>query len=260
MANSEQQNILVASPRMWPVRNEITIPLLRYTYLEGLEEAGLKALRVDPGMSREKIVAKYQQSQGLLLVGGRDWNSQLYGQKPNEENDEPDDEQDAREQELLMMALNDGKPILGICRGEQGIGIALQKQYNISPETPLFIQHLAHVTDVEHSVPNYDYLHDNTHDIHIEPGTIAHEIYNRKRLTVTSGHHQALNKEALDQIPALVISGMSLDKIVEIIEMKRDEHPFCFGIQAHPEVKRDLREPLFKRFHQEAEKYARFRS
>lgn len=255
-----ENNILVAAPRLWPTRNGESIPKVRETYNEALEESGLIPIKICAGMSHEDIISAYQQAQGILFIGGRDYNARLYGQIPDAENDLPDDEQDANEQELFGMALNDGMPILGICRGEQGMGIAIRTHYDIHDGEPLLIQHLAHVTNIQHNVPSYDYLHDNTHYVYIEPETIAHEIYNRITLEVTSGHHQALNKKALDHIPAIVVSAMSLDRIVEMIELKRDEHPFCFGIQAHPEVKKALRKPLFDRFYQEAQKYAASRT
>ncbi|HLL61328.1 MAG TPA: gamma-glutamyl-gamma-aminobutyrate hydrolase family protein [Candidatus Nitrosocosmicus sp.] len=258
MANIEGGTILVAAPR--DPRSEIPKEFLREGYTKGITEAGMTYDVVYPGMTKEEIQRKYQMSNGLLVVGGYDWNANRYGQTPSRHNDSSNDEQDENELMLLEMALNDGMPTLGICRGEQGQGIVLAKAYDALIEDPsLFIQHVPDITDVVHNVQGYADLENNTHEVDIEEDTIAHEIFNANKIVVPSGHHQVLNEEALKNISALVISGRSsIDRLVEIIELK-SRNQFYFGMQAHPEVFENLRKPLFKRFAKEARRFARLR-
>ncbi len=74
----------------------------------------------------------------------------------------------------------------------------------------------------------------------IELGTLAYELYGKKliherhrhRFEVSPDYHEILEKNGL------IFSGRSPDKyLVEIIELPRDEHPFFFGTQFHPEFK-----------------------
>lgn len=55
----------------------------------------------------------------LVLWGGTDINSQLYFELPLPTTDKPDNERDRRECEAIAYAIDEGRPIVGICRGAQ---------------------------------------------------------------------------------------------------------------------------------------------
>jgi gamma-glutamyl-gamma-aminobutyrate hydrolase PuuD len=252
MSYAEQEYALVAAPR------KDGEPFLRQTYRDALTQAGFQYDVIYPGMSQDEVDLRYNRAHALVLVGGHDWNAAIYGQEPSPHNDTPDDLQDESEKQVLMRALNDGLPTLGICRGEQGMGIVLAEAQGVDLRAnPLMIQHLPDITTVQHGVDSYEQLRGNTHGVAIKQGTIAHQIFQQNQIDVSSGHHQALNKQVLDQITALVVSGMSLDQIVEMMELRPDVHPFYVGVQTHPEVFEHLYRPLFGRLAEEARKFAR---
>ncbi len=171
------ENVLVMAPQ--DPREKEPKEFLRDTYREAFKRAGLNAIIVHPGMTEEELLEKYDKCSAIVAVGGWDWNSELYGQERSPHNDKPVDDQDANEQMLLLKALDDKMPILGICRGEQGIGIAVAKKYGkIDKDTSLFIQHLPDITPNNHGVGKYDELLDNKHTVHIKEDAIAHEIFN----------------------------------------------------------------------------------
>ena len=72
----------------------------------------------------------------------------------------------------------------------------------------------------------------------IAPSTLAHKIYNKKKISERHRHRYEFNNDykELFKKHGLVISGESPDKeFVEIIELK--DHPFFIGVQFHPEFK-----------------------
>jgi putative glutamine amidotransferase len=55
----------------------------------------------------------------LLLMGGTDINSELYGEKPLPTTDKPDEYRDLSEFNSVMGAIEQNIPVIGICRGAQ---------------------------------------------------------------------------------------------------------------------------------------------
>jgi CTP synthase len=87
----------------------------------------------------------------------------------------------------------------------------------------------------------------------LTPGTIAAEVYGTTEVSERHRHRYEVNnayREALTEA-GLVISGTSPDgRLVEFIELPREEHPYFVATQAHPELKsRPTRpHPLFVGF------------
>ncbi|MFP4498567.1 MAG: CTP synthase, partial [Vulcanimicrobiota bacterium] len=74
----------------------------------------------------------------------------------------------------------------------------------------------------------------------LKPGTIAGEIYKRNMISERHRHRYEFNnkyKEIMEE-KGLVFSGWNPDLgLVEIIELKKQDHPFFMGVQFHPEFK-----------------------
>jgi len=85
-------------------------------YLTAVEKLGAKGfLSVDP--------QKLAEADGLILPGsGQDMNPKLWGEKDICSND-INDRLDEAQWELLELARQQGKPVLGICRGMQFINV-----------------------------------------------------------------------------------------------------------------------------------------
>jgi putative glutamine amidotransferase len=167
----------------------------------------------------------YQRLDGVLIPGGVDMNPAEYGEAKKEECGNLDPARDAVELQLVRWAMEDGKPVLGLCRGMQVINVAaggslwqdlatqqtsLQK-HDYFPTAGYARDHLAHTVDVK-------------------AGTLLAELLEERSLGVNSMHHQGVKSLG----HALVISATAPDGLVEAIEGTDDA--FLVGVQWHPEV------------------------
>jgi len=74
----------------------------------------------------------------------------------------------------------------------------------------------------------------------LKKGTVARAAYNKETVFERHRHRYEFNNDFREQLEkkGLVFSGASPDgKLVEIIELPRDKHPFFVGVQFHPELK-----------------------
>ena len=74
----------------------------------------------------------------------------------------------------------------------------------------------------------------------LKDGSIARELYGTTEIAERHRHRYEFNNDYRDtlQTKGLVISGTSPDgQLVEIIELRPEEHPFFVGVQFHPELK-----------------------
>lgn len=165
---------------------------------------------------------------GLLLPGGPDINPQLYGQDFHENAQEPDDDRDYWETLLTKVALIEGIPLLGICRGMQILNVTLGGTLH------------QHIPDLFEDVEDDDEL------IPHEPegrGFAVHEVQmvvpsmlsavmgaRDEPFPVPTRHHQAVNQIGEKLQPVAHCA----DGIVEAIELISDDQ-FAVGVQWHPE-------------------------
>jgi putative glutamine amidotransferase len=173
---------------------------------------------------------------GLLLMGGTDVNPIRYGQEPVPETNQPDNERDEIELEIIDRAIQKDLPILAICRGLQLLNV-----YHGGTLT----QHLG---SPRHNVQAED-KSKPAHEVEIERGTVLAQAIGAHFVQVNSRHHQAV---------ASIGAGLQVsardphDGIVEGIE--RADKRFVVAVQWHPEDQ-ILRQPeqlrLFQRFVEE---------
>jgi putative glutamine amidotransferase len=184
----------------------------------------IPALGLDAEVERRQVsVRSYVDAlDALVLQGGADVSPTSYGQHALRPDWGGDIVRDRYEIELLEGFLDQGKPVLGICRGSQLINVAFGGTLT---------QDIA--TQVERAVVHvdpllYDQLH---HEIRFEPGARLAELYDgRDGGRVTSIHHQAVDRLGADlQVEAR--SGE--DGIVEAIRARGSA--FVVGVQWHPE-------------------------
>lgn len=198
----------------------------------------------------EDLRAIYDRLDGILIPGGADVDPSMYGEARHEACETSDPPRDRVELQLIRWALEDGKPVLGICRGIQLINLAaggtlyqdLAAQLEGSAKHDYF--------------PVQGYERDAlTHDVVIEEGSRLAEIFGAGLLRVNSMHHQAV-KQLGD---GLVVTARSADDdVIEGIEVP--EHPFMVGVQWHPEalaVTDENTRVLFEQFIAAARDYRR---
>jgi gamma-glutamyl-gamma-aminobutyrate hydrolase PuuD len=179
---------------------------LRYALL--LAEAGLVPVLITPGSS----VSLLDRLDGLLLPGGPDIAPSHYGSEPSDELGEVVAELDNLELELAHAARARHLPILGICRGQQLINVALGGTLH---------QHVDHAQWEDDPCQA-------RHDVRLVAGTYLHRTLGVDLATVNSGHHQAVDRIALP----LTTCALSMDGYVEALEA---EDLLVVAVQWHPE-------------------------
>lgn len=126
-----------------------------------------------------------------------------------------DRERDRLERALITRAIDEGKPVLGICRGMQLINVVMGGT---------LIQSLDHFY-VE--VPQARSVLPVKH-VAITPGSLLSTVFEREHLWVNALHKQAVS--ALGE--GLRVSARETTGVIQAIESER---AWCVGVQWHPE-------------------------
>lgn len=177
-------------------------------YLSLLSRGGLVPVLVTPGTS-SAVLARLD---GLVVPGGPDIASARYGQEPGPRTEASNSDLDALELEFVTAARARNLPLLGICRGQQLINVALGGSLH---------QHIDHPQwGGDSGAP--------MHDVEILAGTYLRHALGVDVAAVNSGHHQAVDRLA----PSLRISAVSGDGCIEAIEAP---DLLVLAVQWHPE-------------------------
>ncbi len=199
---------------------------LEQSFARWLQSAGvlvyLVADVVDRSANALTLSDYAQELDGLVLQGGTDISPQMYGETPLRPEWAGDPERDRYELELLERFWELKKPILGICRGQQLINVAMGGTLYQDTATQ---KPGAHV----HQDPAvYD---DKYHHLEILPGTRLAALYpGVGRAKVNSLHHQAVHRLG----KGLTIEAHSAED--GVIEAIRHQGPqYVAGVQWHPE-------------------------
>jgi putative glutamine amidotransferase len=183
--------------------------------LQELEDLGARWTVIDTSLPPDDV-ARALHTDAVLLLGGGDVDSELYGvDGPAPHEYGADARADRFCIDVIRSAVDADVPVLGICRGSQLINVAFGGTL---------------VPDIEdsalHHGPGSDLFVDET--VLITPGTRLRAVLGADELVVRTGHHQAVAEVA----PALRLAAVALDGVVEAIE-----HPdaWVLGVQWHPE-------------------------
>jgi putative glutamine amidotransferase len=176
---------------------------------------------------------------GLLLTGGHDIHPGRWDAlEPVHPKAEVDADRDAFEIPMIHAAWESSLPLLGICRGEQVLNVALggsliqdvPDHYGCEPE-----RH-------QHGMPEVPDMH---HRVQLAPASRLRSLLGEDVFLVNSRHHQSVKRVA----PPLAAVGWHLDTthpdtgpIIEAVEAT-DPNRWTFGVQWHPENLVDLKGP-----------------
>ncbi|MFD6063690.1 gamma-glutamyl-gamma-aminobutyrate hydrolase family protein [Rhodococcus wratislaviensis] len=170
---------------------------------------------------------------GLIVTGGQDIDPELWGGPPPLESEygevlSIDRRRDDYEISLIRCALDRNVPILGVCRGNQVLNVALGG--TMIPDLPdQGVRHLS-----LESVP--DARPEKEHQVTFAADSLAASLYGATAF-VNSWHHQAVDRPGA----GLVITGRAEDGVVESIELPGRP---LLGVQWHPEASPEM-EPCF---------------
>lgn len=158
---------------------------------------------------------------GLVLIGGADIDPLWYNEEPRQELGEVDPIRDQYELKLIKFATDMNVPLLGICRGEQLINVALGGTlYQDIPS-----QRTKHIKHDQGDLP-YAYA---SHSVYVRPESELGQILGKDTLYVNSLHHQAVK----DLAPGLTVTAYAADSVIEAYEAWPDRP--IMGVQWHPE-------------------------
>jgi putative glutamine amidotransferase len=167
----------------------------------------------------------YLRLDGLLIPGGVDMDPGQYGEDVRPECGNLDKARDTVELQLTKWAMDDGKPVLGLCRGLQVINVARGGSLwqDLSSQNPSFAKH--------DFFPTTGFERDHlAHDVDLTPGSRLQTLLQEPRVQVNSMHHQGIKRIG----DALIASAVSDDGLIEALE--GDGDAFLVGVQWHPEV------------------------
>jgi putative glutamine amidotransferase len=166
-------------------------------------------IAADPGQALDLL-------DGLLVAGGGDISPALYGAEEAEETTGVRPGRDGFELALVREALDRDLPVLGICRGMEMLNVA--RGGTLVQEIAAKEGHLR--TPGEFT----------THEVELEPGSLAARAAGAERIAVRSHHHQGIGELG----DGLVVTGRSVgDAVEEAIEDPSLD--FCLGVLWHAE-------------------------
>ncbi len=195
----------------------------------------------------DSALMELENCQGLLVTGGTDVYPGRYGRAFDTVRCWPiDHKRDSLEIALINKALKLGMPILGICRGEQILNVALGGSLYVDLPEDLG-------TMVSHQCKDKKNC---SHPVRIKKESLLGVIAGATEGEVNSNHHQGVNRLAGD----LDAVAYTRDGLIEAVEWKNREHDlkFVLGVQWHPErmdFENPLSGPIARRFLEESHNY-----
>jgi putative glutamine amidotransferase len=198
---------------------------LRGTYVRAVEGAGGMPVLLPALTHAEAWLPALERLDGLIFPGGLDVAPAEYGETPHP-TVEVNPPLDRLELTVARWAARTDVPVLGICRGQQLLNVALGGS---------LVQHLEHHRQPEpHGALS--------HRIRVEPDSHLADLLGATDLQVNSHHHQAVARLG-DGLRAVA---WAPDGVIEGIEST--SHPWLVAVQFHPEDLVGFHEPSQRLF------------
>ena len=203
-------------------KEELPAVILLRVYVDALIQAGAAPVLIPSELPQEAWRDMYDRLDGILFTGGGDIAIERFAGQPHARVYGVDDFRDGLEFGVFDLALQEGKPFFGICRGSQVVNVALGGTL------------YTHIEDQHAGAIKHDYFpgferNRLSHEVRVEEGSQLAEIVGEPIIQVNSLHHQGLK----DIASALKPVAYAPDGIVEAVELP--EHPFGLAVQWHPE-------------------------
>ncbi|MGD1995808.1 MAG: gamma-glutamyl-gamma-aminobutyrate hydrolase family protein [Anaerolineae bacterium] len=192
------------------------------TYVQAVRRVGGLSLILSPVVDEEEAGLLLSRLDGLILSGGGDVAPARYGEEEDPAVQGVDPQRDRSELALTRRALGTGLPVLAICRGVQVLNVVLggTLYQDISTQLPHSLPHLPADGEPRGAA---------AHPVRLAADSRLRAILGTEEVRVNSSHHQA----AKDVGEGLVVTARAPDGVIEGLEYP--PHPFCIGVQWHPE-------------------------
>lgn len=217
---------------------------LRANYVEMINKAGGAAIMLTYDYD---LIDSYLESlDGIMVVGGYfDIHPKRYGATEIHPTVKLNDIRENFEHELGLRAIKTELPLLGICNGMQLINVLHGgKVIQHIPDEGKYMDH-----EQSHCEGFNDY-HTAYHEVEIEKNSRLFEIIGEEKIKTNSSHHQAAKQAG----EGLQVVAKASDGVIEAVE--KSGHPFCLGVQWHPEFEvSDADRKIFTAFVEAAAEY-----
>lgn len=213
--------------------NSLFRKYMKSKYAGSLRRAGASVRWIETDCP-EEAVREAMCCDGLLLPGGADIEPSLYGREREEKCGKPNPKRDAAEPMLAEAFLQSGKPLFAICRGIQMLNTVCGGTLTQDLAGRQTYRHMSFLTRAT-----------SCHPVRIDEHSRLFSIFGSAELSVNSMHHQAIDTLG-DGLTAVAFSP---EGFIEAVEKK--DHPFCLGVQWHPEhmsAKSETQQKLFAAF------------
>ncbi len=192
-------------------------------YIDSVMAAGGVPVMVPVTLVEHETRALFDQCAGVLLAGGGDIDPLIYQEPVHEATSNIDRARDQVEIAVARWAVDEDKPLFGICRGIQSLNVAFGG--TLVQDIPSQWQNAIHHNGHYNGARRDEVLH----TIELVPGSRAFHILGGSQVGVNSFHHQAVK----DPAGGLVATARAPDGIIETLELPGKR--FVVGVQWHPE-------------------------
>jgi putative glutamine amidotransferase len=183
-----------------------------------------------PLIDDETLRGIYDALDGVFLPGGADIDPVSYGTAPHPLCDKTDRDRDRVELALARWAMEDDKPVLGVCRGMQLNNLAAggTLYQDLAEQMPGSIKH--DYFPFAGAAFRRDYL---AHPVEVAAASRLAGVFGAGPLKVNSMHHQGVRELG----GGLAVSAVAPDGLVEGVE--GSDGGYVVGVQWHPEALTD---------------------
>jgi putative glutamine amidotransferase len=194
---------------------DVPAAVLQRGYLDGVVASGGTPVLLPP--VGDWTAAHVSRLDGLIIAGGADVDPVQYGAARRAATGPARGDRDLSEHTLIELALANGVPLLGVCRGMQLLNVVLGGTLH---------QHLPDAIGNTDHLPVPGTFGRVT--VKVAPGTRVGDIFGSE-VDVQCHHHQAVSAVGAGLVPV----AWAGDGTVEAVESTEPE--FVLGVQWHPE-------------------------
>lgn len=214
---------------------------VQHFYFDAILKSGGIPVIIPP-MPEDDLDLVLAQLNGLMLIGGPDYNPKHWGEEPHAKTKLCDAMRDEFDLRLIQRAVvGTNMPVLGICAGSQALNIGLGGSL---------------IQDIPSHIPTSEVVHSGKgsadgslkHHVKISADSKLGKIYGVTELAVPTSHHQSVYRLG----SGLQAVAYADDQVIEAVEYP--DKDFVIGVQWHPERDYAGNRKLFNTFVEHAAK------